>query len=98
MTKVKIMVTQADIDRGEPREGGSCPIALACLRAFPDRGTMVHVSDDHLVVNRLDEQGYGRDPVAYALPPSAQEFIQKFDGRQDCTPCPGPFEFEVERS
>lgn len=96
MSKVKIMVTQADIDRGEPREGGSCPIALACSRAFP--GTMVHVSDDHLVVNELDERGYGRYPVAYMIPLSAQEFIQKFDSRQDCTPYPGPFEFEVERS
>jgi hypothetical protein len=34
--RIKIEVTQDDIDSGKPRLAGSCPIALALIRAIPD--------------------------------------------------------------
>lgn len=102
MSKVKIMVTAQDIEYGEPREGDACPIALACLRAFP--GKRVYVSDDGIeVYERADDQPILVDvnrtsAGRYQLPPEAQVFIDRFDGRQDCSMLPLPFEFEVERS
>ena len=67
---MQIDVTQEDIDRGIPREGENCPIALALKRA----------TDITWQVDRLSAMCLG-DPWLrkILLPKQAVDFISDFD-------------------
>lgn len=80
MGRMKIQVTQEDIDQGTPSEVCACPIALAAKRVFAHREIAV-----------LDIVIQIGDRWEMALPDSAQKFIEEFDNGLPVT----PFEFEL---
>ena len=69
MEKIEVKVTKEDIEKGEPKTGRSCPIALAASRVI---GTEVYV--DYRDLTFTDEDGelvrYYHDGI---------KFIQDFD-------------------
>lgn len=75
-----IEVTREDIDHGLAGSCGSCPVALAIRRRFPDGWVRVGI--------RCVYAG-GR---AYHLPSGAIEFIERFDGGMPVE----PFSFELD--
>lgn len=82
--KLKIDVTQEDIDKGTPEKSNSCPIALALKRQLPEAE---EISVDIVSDFMIDEQRYIGD-----LPKSGEMFIQDFDNHKQVN----PFSFEME--
>jgi hypothetical protein len=72
MKRLKVTVTQEDIDEGERGECSRCPIALAIKRVFSN--TFVSVNGADARVEEVD----GRRRW-YSLSKSAREFIASFD-------------------
>lgn len=83
--KVKVVVTQKHIDNGVQEDAYSCPIALA----------LVDYGFDEVEVDGGEEVKFREYGAAHQcrLPPSAQEFIGRFDRNQTWVK---PFEFELE--
>lgn len=77
MTRVRIDVTQDDIDNGERDSCDACPIARALHRVGYPRAEVYRASwwpGDH-------------DRSHVPLPPSAMAFVQRFDaGREPVVP------------
>ncbi len=89
MEKVKITVTQDDIDNGIPCAAGECPVARAATRAFE---TMTYAGPDDLMV--VDAGGSAVNAThIYILPAKARKFINRFDAERVVK----PFEFTVKR-
>ena len=93
MEPIKVEVTQADIDAGEPCCAGTCPIARAMTRAL---GRPIAVCSRFW--SYADEQN-----TAYCMPPSASAFVRDFDdGHIEAMreirglSTPKPFSFELE--
>ncbi len=87
MSRIKISVTQEDIDCGKRNQPEACPIALAIFRVTGKRWSI-----DGTVANGV----LGRDRLGPALkmPARATTFIIAFDSRG-----PGavrPFSFKLE--
>jgi hypothetical protein len=76
-----IRITAEDIRMGRPRNGPSCPIALAAVRAIGDAGLWVY--DDAIELSS-GETG--------PLPAEARDFVGRFDRRETVV----PFAFEVD--
>jgi hypothetical protein len=89
---VRIEVTQADIDDGEPGEPCTCPVALAIRRIGPDCDPQV----DRLCVVFGEGSGY----CEAELPAAATRFIDDFDRLcgvfADYRSRFAPFAFDVE--
>lgn len=81
---LKIDVTQADIDAGQPKSMRECPIALACKRA--SQRSDVYVGDVSLQL--VDHFGH--------LPEIAQHFVEDFDDSAAYAIKLEPFSFEIE--
>lgn len=96
MDKIKIQVTQEDINKGISGNCTECPIALAVLRALP-HFQMVRVGHDmiHCWVFAEDkEKGrwhYNAGNRTYDIPREAQDFIRDYDRDRPVE----PFEFEI---
>jgi hypothetical protein len=78
-----VKVTQEDIDHGEQGDCYSCPIARALQRTL---NNPLAASD-----------GYqwwfmGEGKMRGNLPKSCEDFVERFDGREEVF----PFEFEIE--
>jgi len=73
--RVKIEVTQEDIDLGVVADGDSCPIARSLRRIFPDLD--VYVGGCYF--DLIDE---GIEIASVTLPKTAQRFIDRFDGER----------------
>ncbi len=82
--KLKITVTQEDIDNGIRSNGHFCPIAKACSRL----GYRPNALPDHI---ELHCQKTGQSLVG-KTPPVAREFMGTFDSIRHVE----PFEFEME--
>lgn len=84
---MKIEVTQEDIDSGERRCEGGCPIAMAVSRAF---------GFCRVVVKTLNCCVWAENrtslPLYFSLPMAARQFIQNFDNGEGVD----PFTFDLE--
>jgi len=81
--KVKVIVTEQDIVNGIRHDCSSCPIALALKRVFPNSDPDVGY-DSYIHRN-------GQSTLVLTVPPTAQDFILRFDDGEDVE----PFEFEA---
>ncbi len=68
--RIRIDVTQADIDAGKRNDCGKCPVALAARRALPGH---------FVTVTYTDMQIDGPISTCYRLPDSAERFVAHFD-------------------
>lgn len=84
MPKLKIVVTQEDIEAGQPGQSGSCPIALAIKRTISDAS--------YVEVDQYCYWEHDGDIFSASMPNEAQQFINHFDGKMVVF----PFEFECE--
>lgn len=82
--KIKIDVTQEDIDKGEQGTPNACPIALACVRAG-----YTNPDVDGLCISITAPDG-GR--VHAVTPKVATLFVEYFDGGLEVE----PFSFEID--
>lgn len=84
--RVKIEVTERDIEEGTKKQCFSCPIARAMSRVFPNVRARVSYTYVSLGCDQWGHAGYIAE-----LPIEAHRFIERFDrtGRGK------PFEFEV---
>lgn len=73
MNKYTIVVTQKDIDKGEPGEPTLCPIALACRRQFP--GKRPEVSSVRIRIGSRDFKH-----------PRLKQFVRDFDAGNEMKP------------
>jgi hypothetical protein len=84
--RVRVNVTQRDIDRGEPQECERCPIARAAKRA----GIVnAKVMEGWLDVQYFPPSG----ECGVTLPDPAMRFIEEFD--RNCGVAPFAFELDV---
>jgi hypothetical protein len=82
--KVRIRVTQEDIDRGARTAPTACPIALAVRRALPE------LDQPRVCSRRIYPDGAINADVL--LPQAAQDFIDRYDNALAVE----PFEFELD--
>ena len=82
-----IKVTQKHIDKGDPGESCTCPIALAIMESADISGILVD-GDNVFNIDNWDERGVD----ACVLPDTAIKFISNFDRYIPVN----PFEFELE--
>lgn len=80
-----IDVTQEDIDEGKRFEPCGCPVALAVQKKIPERRVIVYSHKIQI----------GEDEIFVELPPSAKEFICKFDKKSNDKSPVSPFSFEL---
>jgi hypothetical protein len=76
--KLKIEVTQEDIDKGKRDDCTSCPIALAAIRTG---ATSAFVDSDSIHIVAENERG-----LFFKLPLKAQQFIHDFDYSRPVSP------------
>lgn len=81
MSKIKISVSQEDIDNGTPGDETCCPIALAVKRQYPEYNE-VSVEIDVLFL----------DDINYLMPIEASNFVDDFDEGKSVA----PLEFEID--
>lgn len=81
--RLRIKVTQNDIDNGTPGKECECPVALAIKRAF--EVDSVSVGDARIVI--------GCD--IYRTPKIVREFVWAFDAPEPDWPPFTPFSFEL---
>lgn len=74
MPRIKIEVTQEDIEKGKPRKSSHCPIARA-IKQQCRNGTSVQVSEDGISIEHNSRYGYASDHP----PTRAVRFIERFD-------------------
>lgn len=96
MTKLKVSVTQEDIDHGQAG-GRKCPVALALTRAT---GRNVGVALSYFGFYEVEIKAFG---PAIPLPEEVTKFIHAFDEtrmpsriKPETTEGLKPFEFEVD--
>lgn len=92
MTKIKVEVTQDDIDMGLACSASCCPIALAVKRTLRENGDSfggVFVGSKAVRVQRKEYA----PSIHYNLPVEAVDFIIAFDDGHDVK----PFILELER-
>ena len=75
--KVRVEVTQEDIEKGKRKAGWACPIARAIKRRVPQSRRR-----DVFVEHALWEVGYHVRP----LPRTAQRFVKRFDAGEPVKP------------
>ena len=81
-----IRVTQAHIDAGQPRNCGSCPVALAVTEAckdVPGFGWAAAELDWLLLLGGNGEPGL---LFKARTPPEAEQFMNRFDSYEDVDP------------
>lgn len=96
--KVRVEVTQEDIDKGIPSNCTSCPIALALRRQFPEYHS-IEVKTTSAVFYLFRDHYDDVDFVAVGyFPDEARIFIHVFDSipSRDILVTLKPFEFEME--
>jgi len=74
MTKIHLIVTQKDIDDGEPGSECDCPIALALMRCFP-MAEQVAVNEGDITIHTNN----GYDYFLRDTSPVVDLFIRYFD-------------------
>jgi hypothetical protein len=89
--RIKVDVTQANLDEGDARDCNNCPVAMAAAPLFP--GYVVTVDYSKIQVWQIVE--VGRPLAAYRLPWWAQQRIRQFD-RGQLLPFT-PFHFHADR-
>lgn len=81
--RLRVSVTQTDIEEGERADCYTCPIALAAARTMKNRGVegVVRVTEESLVVYPK-----GDPTVGYRSGTAVAEFISKFDTNRQVEP------------
>jgi hypothetical protein len=85
--RIRVRVSQRDINTGQPMEDTQCPIAKAFRRASGKRN--VEVTFSRIFIGGM----WSQHSYSYKLPSSAINFIRRFDDGKKVK----PFEFTVER-
>lgn len=83
--KIKVHVTQEDINRGMKSQSSKCPIALAC-RGIPNcREAIIGINVAFLTIGKMEYK--------FLLPEMAGKFVRAFDSglSWNCK----PFTFEM---
>ncbi len=90
MKKIKISVTQEDIDHGTASDCATCPVALALKRTL--KGNEVIVEEVYAGVNYLYFFYKKRMVYLCNTPRIVNKFMNDFDMGREVS----PFDFEVE--
>jgi hypothetical protein len=86
---MRIVITQQDIENGQPGVPSCCPIALAAQRVY---NCPVTVDGESFSRKTQDSDEFGHYDywVSYDLPKSARDFVAAFDAEWMVA----PFEFD----
>lgn len=80
MTKIRVTVTQDDIDNGKPRNAFSCPITIAVNRKLSV--TSSSVSSSTFTYYDKENDRY----IRYCMSKRASKFIRQFDSGKAVKP------------
>ena len=93
MTELSVDVTQDDIDKGDPRHPGFCPVALAISRVFPGGARLCTVGSRAVQITCGADHHY-----EYSLDPETENFVHLFDlceGHVDFDSSPSYYQDEL---
>ena len=82
-TDLDIDVTADIINQGTPQDACDCPVALAVIRAFEQRGHEVMTVG---VTPRDVDVWVDEEYACYKLPEDVRQFITDFDKEEDVVP------------
>jgi hypothetical protein len=77
---MRVEVTQADIDAGEPHACDRCPVALAVLRAMRDDADEVAVAANIISCYRDNVE------ITFSMPRTVRVFVKAFDDGEPVSP------------
>lgn len=82
MKRIRVVVTQEDIDLGKPGQGDQCALGRAVQRIFP----AAHVTRIEIQPSGLRSFLFGPPPDAIPLTKTAKRFISRFDDGKPVKP------------
>lgn len=90
---MKVKVNWLNIKKGKPGNAAACPIANALLGKLKNaKRVNVEVGGDTADISFASKDGQVEISISAPLPPKAQQFIEKFDNREQVE----PFEFDLK--